>query len=88
MEDFSLVPTCENINYIPACLRKCKKIYPTETGVNNKLDLSNEDMLSVAVRIKKDTTAINDLTKDEKVKVRKCTIISRLMLGHKYDYVI
>ncbi|XP_052105810.1 autophagy-related protein 2 homolog B-like [Mytilus californianus] len=67
-EDFSLVPTCENISYIPACLRKCKKIYPTETGVNNKLDLSNEDMLSVAVRIKKDTTAINDLTKDEKVK--------------------
>ena len=67
-EDFSLVPSCENISYVPACLKKCRTIY-TESSVNNRLDLSNMDMLSVAVRIKKDTTAINDLTKDEKVKV-------------------
>lgn len=68
-EDFSLIPTRENISHVPACLRKYRTVYPSEPGVNNKLDLSNVDMLSVAVKIKKDTTVINDLTKDEKVKV-------------------
>lgn len=74
--------TLQDISTVPENLQKSKTIYKSYPGVKVKptgdmaYDPDPQDMVSVAVKVRLDSTPINDLTRDEKIKV--CSILYNL----------
>jgi hypothetical protein len=58
---------------IPSHMEKCCLIYKSEPGIHchraGDVESITKDMVSVAVKIKLDSTPLSDLTRDEKIKV-------------------
>ncbi|XP_021359493.1 autophagy-related protein 2 homolog A-like isoform X1 [Mizuhopecten yessoensis] len=73
LKDKTVNLTREDICRVADHLRDHRLVHKTDPGVMAKsmemsYDMDTNDMVSVAVKIKLDSTPINDLTKDEKIK--------------------
>lgn len=74
LKENAICLTREDVCRVADHLTNHRLVHKTDPGVMGKswdtsYDLDPSDMVSVAVKVKLDSTPINDLTKDEQIKV-------------------